>query len=48
MESIGDGATINRTTLINVLRASGDIYTIVLGVHDCSSHMASGCNNDAS
>ena len=44
---MGDGATVKRMPLINCLGMSGDSPPIVVGVSDCTDHMASGGKKDA-
>lgn len=44
---LGDGATIGKMPLMNVLAMSGDNPPIVAGIHDCTDHMAAGGKKDA-
>ena len=39
---LGDGATIKKLPLINVLAMPGTMLPIVLGINDCSEHLAGG------
>lgn len=45
---IGDGATVHRMPLINVLCTSGVTPPTVVGIYDCSEHLAGGGKKDAS
>jgi hypothetical protein len=45
---MGDGATIHRMPLLNVLATSGSIPPITVGIVDCTEHMAAGGKKDAS
>jgi len=44
----GDGATIHRMPLMNVLCTTGVCPPTVVAVHDCTEHMAAGGKKDAS
>ena len=44
---LGDGATIKRMPLINVLGSAANEPSVVLEIHDCSGHMAVGGKKDA-
>ena len=44
---MGDGATINKTPLLNIMAQSGQDYASQLEIVDCSSRMASGGTKDA-
>lgn len=44
---VGDGATIKRMSLCNVLAMCGDIHPMLVAIYDCSEHMASGGEKDA-
>ena len=44
---MGDGATVSRMPLINVLGMCGDSPPIVVAVNDCTEHMAGGGKKDA-
>ena len=44
---MGDGATIHRMPLMNVLAMSGTSSPMTVGIMDCSSHMAEGGKKDA-
>lgn len=44
---MGDGATVKRMPFINCLGMSGDSPPVVVGVNDCTDHMASGGKKDA-
>ena len=44
---MGDGATIKRMPLCNVLAMCGDIHPMLVAIYDCSEHMASGGKKDA-
>ena len=45
---MGDGATVKRMPLINVLGMSGNSHPVVVAVNDCTEHMAAGGKKDAS
>lgn len=45
---LGDGATVQRMPLINILGMSGNTLPIVLGIHDCTEHLKDGGKKDAS
>ena len=45
---MGDGATVKRMPLINVLGMSGDSHPVVVAVNDCTEHIATGGKKDAS
>jgi hypothetical protein len=44
---LGDGATIHRMPLINILCMSGTTPPTVLGIRDCTEHMQAGGKKDA-
>jgi hypothetical protein len=44
---LGDGATIKKMPLINVLAMSGSTPPTVLAIHDCTLYMAQGGKKDA-
>ena len=44
---MGDGATVLKMPLINVLAMCGDSPPIVVAVNDCTEHMATGGKKDA-
>ena len=44
---IGDGATIKRAPLMNVLSVCGNTPPIVVVIEDCSEHMADGGKKDS-
>ena len=44
---MGDGATVKRMPFMNCLGMSGDSPPIVVGVSDCTEHMADGGKKDA-
>ena len=44
---MGDGATVKKMPLINVLGISGDSPPVVVAVNDCTEHMAAGGKKDA-
>ena len=44
---MGDGATIHRMPLLNILAMSGNTPPLTIGILDCTSHMASGGKKDA-
>ena len=44
---LGDGATIGKDPLFNVLGATLGSSPTLLSVHDCSAHMAKGGKKDA-
>ena len=44
---LGDGATIKRMPLINVLAMSGQVPPTVLAINDCTDHIADGGKKDA-
>ena len=44
---MGDGATVKKMPLINVLGMSGNSSPVVVAVNDCSEHMAVGGKKDA-
>ena len=46
LQAIGDGATIRKIPLFNVLASTHDAAPIVLAVHDYSKYLALGCNID--
>ena len=45
---MGDGATVKKMPLINVLGMSGNSHPVVVAVNDCTEHMAAGGKKDAS
>jgi len=45
---MGDGATIHRMPLLNILAMSGVTPPITVSIQDCSKHMAEGGKKDAS
>jgi hypothetical protein len=47
LQFVGDGATIKRMPLINVLGICGFSTPKVLSIHDCSDHLAGGGKKDA-
>ena len=44
---LGDGATIHRMPLLNILTMCGDAPPMVVSIHDCTAHMAAGGKKDA-
>ena len=44
---MGNGATIHRMPLMNVLAMSGTSSPVTVGIMDCTTHMAEGGNKDA-
>ena len=44
---IGDGATIKRAPLMNILDMCGNTPPIIVGIEYCSEHMANGGKEDA-
>ena len=44
---MGDGATIHRMPLMNVLAMSGTSSPVTVGIIDCTTHMAEGGKIDA-
>ena len=44
---MGDGATIARVPLINILNLSGNVPPTVISIHDCTAHMVAGGKKDA-
>ena len=44
---IGDGATIHRMPLLNILAMSGSTPPLTVGIVDCTKHMAAGGKKDA-
>jgi len=44
---MGDGATIHRMPLMNVLAMSGTTSPVTVGIVDCTTHMAEGGKKDA-
>ncbi len=44
---MGDGATIYRMPLLNILAMSGTTPPLTIGILDCTTHMASGGKKDA-
>ena len=47
MTFVGDGATIHRMPLCNVLALCADASPVLVAIYDCSGHMASGGKKDA-
>ena len=47
LQYIGDGATIRRMPFVNVLGMCGYSKPVILNIHDCTEHMASGGKKDA-
>lgn len=43
----GDGATVNRCPLLNILATSPSNHALVLDIIDCSAHMRAGLKKDA-
>ena len=44
---MGDGATIHRMPLMNILAMSGSTPPLTIGIVDCTEHMAAGGKKDA-
>ena len=44
---MGDGATIHRMPLMNILAMSGTTSPVTVGIMDCTTHMAEGGKKDA-
>ena len=44
---MGDGATIHRMPLLNILAMSGSTPPLTVGIVDCTKHMAAGGKKDA-
>ena len=44
---LGDGATIKRIPLMNVLAMTATVSPMTIAIHDCSSHMEEGGKKDA-
>ncbi len=44
----GDGATVHRMPLMNILCLSGEQPPVVLGIEDCTAHTADGSTKNAS
>ena len=44
---MGDGATIHRMPLMNILAMSGTTSPVTVGIVDCTAHMAEGGKKDA-
>ena len=44
---MGDGATVHRMPLVNVLGMSGNSPPVVVAVNDCTEHLAGGGKKDA-
>ncbi len=44
---LGDGATIQRMPLLNMMVMSGDVNPVVVSICDCIDHMLEGGKNDA-
>ena len=47
LEFLGNGATIHRMALINILAMSGATPPMTISVQDCTKHMAEGGKKDA-
>ena len=47
LQAMGDGATIRKMPLFNVLASTHGTPPVVLAVHDCSKHLAHGGKKDA-
>ena len=47
MAWIGDGATVKRMPLVNVLAMCGEVPPTVVAINDCTDHMAEGGKKDA-
>ena len=45
---LGDGGTIKRMPLMNILAMCGDVPPITISVQDCTEHMQDGGKKDAS
>ena len=45
---IGDGATVKKMPLVNVLVTCGEVPPTVIAINDCTGHMAAGGKKDAS
>ena len=45
---MGDGATIHRMPLMNILAMNGATPPMTICIQDCMKHMAEGGKNDAS
>ena len=45
---LGDGATVKRMPLMNILAMSGDTPPITVSIQDCTEHMQDGGKKDAS
>ena len=46
MAWLGDGATMHRIPLINILTVCDDASLIVVSTHDCTTHMSAGRKKD--
>lgn len=44
---MGDGATIKRMALVNVLAMCADVPLIVISINECTGHMSRGGRKDA-
>ena len=44
---MGDGASIHRMPLMNILAMSGTTSPVTVGIMDCTTHMAEGGKKDA-
>ena len=44
---IGDGATVKRMPLVNILAMCGEVPPTVIAINDCTDHMAEGGKKDA-
>jgi len=44
---MGDGATIHKMPLMNILALNGTIPPITVSIHDCTKHMEAGGKKDA-
>ena len=47
MAFLGDGATIKRMPLMNVLAMTATVSPMTIAIQDCSSHMVDGGKKDA-
>ena len=44
---LGDGATIGKKPLVNIMGAAGGIPPVVVGIHDCTQQLVEGGKKDA-
>ena len=44
---LGDGATIGKAPLVNIMGAAGGIPPLVVGIHDCTQQLVEGGKKDA-